>query len=390
MTAEFNLERLKDVILEVENAAKRDKPADIEAYLAALLQKRLKERGGLFPFAVPLWFRKDTNDLNVVENGSAPEHINSSSGDLDEHFVPPKHQTRRASVSAESMTPQNSKWTKVVIPKTDAQKNRINNCIKNNFLFRHLEEEQRRIVMDAMFEKQVKKGDTVIKQGDEGDYFYVVETGIYEIWKSMDGGPEKKLDKEIKGEASFGELALMYNAPRAATIKAAEDGILWALDRVSFRMILMESTSSKRRMYESFLEEVPFLMSMEPYERQKIADALESLAYKDGEVVIKQGDKGEDFFIIESGRAKVTRVNDDGVVETVNELKRGEYFGELALLTNKPRQATVIAVGELKCAVLNRGAFDRLLGPCIDIIRRNARNYSVMKQRADLRDALEH
>ena len=182
----------------------------------------------------------------------------------------------------------------------------------------------------------------------------------------------------------------MYNAPRAATIKAAEDGILWALDRVSFRMILMESTSSKRRMYESFLEEVPFLMSMEPYERQKIADALESLTYKDGEVVIKQGDKGEDFFIIESGRAKVTRVNDDGVVETVNELKRGEYFGELALLTNKPRQATVIAVGELKCAVLNRGAFDRLLGPCIDIIRRNARNYSVMKQRADLRDALEH
>ena len=198
MTAEFNLERLKDVILEVENAAKRDKPADIEAYLAALLQKRLKERGGLSLLLFPSSFGKDTNIDNVVENGSALEQINSSSGDLDEHFVPPKHQTRRASVSAESMTPQNSKWTKVVIPKTDAQKNRINNCIKNNFLFRHLEEEQRRIVMDAMFEKQVKKGDTVIKQGDEGDYFYVVETGIYEIWKSMDGGPEKKLDKEIK------------------------------------------------------------------------------------------------------------------------------------------------------------------------------------------------
>lgn len=126
---------------------------------------------------------------------------------------------------------------------------------------------------------------------------------------------------------SFGELALMYNAPRAATVISTQECTLWALDRVTFRRILMENTSRKRRMYEEFLEEVTLLADLEPYERHKIADALDSVVYSDGDVVISQGDVGDAFYIIESGEAIVSQTDDNGVEHVMQSLKKGDYFG---------------------------------------------------------------
>ncbi|KAJ3201532.1 hypothetical protein HDU67_001236 [Dinochytrium kinnereticum] len=283
---------------------------------------------------------------------------------------------RRTSVSAESMAPTNDQdYVKVIIPKTDDQRSRIHSSIKNNFLFRSCDEEQYTDVVNAMSEKRVAKGEEVITQGGIGDYFYVVETGTLDVFVARSGqAPVWVADYGPGG--SFGELALMYNAPRAATITATDDCVLWALDRVTFRRILMENTSRKRRMYEAFLEEVPLLVSLEPYERHKIADALESLVFNDEDTVIRQGDSGDNFYIIEAGEATVTTTDKDGIEHEMPGLKKGDYFGELALLTNEPRRATVRAKGRLKVATLGKKAFVRLLGPVVDIIKRNAGNYS--------------
>ncbi|KAI0238870.1 cAMP-dependent protein kinase type II-alpha regulatory subunit [Lamellibrachia satsuma] len=64
---------------------------------------------------------------------------------------------------------------------------------------------------------------------------------------------------------------------------------------------------------------------------------------------------------------------DEGV--EINRCKKGDYFGELALLTKKPRAASAYAVGRTKCAVLDIEAFERLLGPCMDILKRNIHEY---------------
>jgi cAMP-dependent protein kinase regulator len=158
----------------------------------------------------------------------------------------------------------------------------------------------------------------------------------------------------------------MYNAPRAATVISTEaKSTLWALDRITFRRILMDSAFQRRRMYEAFLEEVPLLSSLKPYERAKIADALEPIKYPAGATIITEGDPGDAFYLLESGEAEAVK---NGV--SVKDYSRGDYFGELALLDDKPRAASVVAKTDIKVARLGRDGFKRLLGPVEDIMRR--------------------
>lgn len=303
----------------------------------------------------------DEDDDDVGEPVPPPPPANNS-----------HNRGRRTSVSAESMAPTtDSNYVKVVIPKSAEQTSRIQASIKNNFLFRSCDEEQYSDVVAAMAEKRVATGEEVIKQGGVGDFFYVVEIGTLDVFVSRNGAPMVKVTDYGPG-GSFGELALMYNAPRAATVIASSDCVLWALDRVTFRRILMENTSRKRRMYEQFLEEVDLLSSLEVYERHKIADALESLQFNDGDVIIKQGDVGDNFYLLESGEVSITRTDEKGVVHQLPGIKKGGYFGELALLNNEPRKASIIAKGKVKVATLGKKAFVRLLGPVVNIIRRNA------------------
>jgi cAMP-dependent protein kinase regulator len=172
----------------------------------------------------------------------------------------------------------------------------------------------------------------------------------------------------IEPGGSFGELALMYNAPRAATVISAEPGCtLWALDRITFRRILMDSAYQRRRMYEVFLSEVHILSTLSDYERSKVADALETQKFPAGSYIIKEGDPGESFYILESGRAAAYK---QGTDKPVMNYKKGDYFGELALLNDAPRAASVMAETDVKVATLGKAGFQRLLGPVEGIMRR--------------------
>jgi cAMP-dependent protein kinase regulator len=202
----------------------------------------------------------------------------------------------------------------------------------------------------------------------------VVEKGTFEVYVNPSGvlqpGPDGLGEKvtTIEPGGSFGELALMYNAPRAATVMSAEGGCtLWALDRITFRRILMDSTFQRRRLYESFLEEVPLLSSLTRYERSKIADALETQKYPAGTTIIKEGDAGEAFYLLESGEAEAFKAGTDGPVMNY---KKGDYFGELALLNDAPRAASVVSKTDAKVAKLGKDGFQRLLGPVESIMRR--------------------
>ena len=225
----------------------------------------------------------------------------------------------------------------------------------------------------GMSEKRVVAGQVVIEQGEEGDNFYIVEAGRYAV--EVDG----KEVVQIGPGGSFGELALMYNAPRAATVRALDNGILYAVDRFTFRRVIIDLAHEKRCKYMDFLKSLPLLAStLSDLEIGKIADALEEVQFSaPGDLVIKQGDPGDAFYIVLDGTAAVHR---DG--NHVGTLNPGDYFGELALLKRQPRAASISVQppGPLKCLRLGEADFVRLLGPLEELLKRNEEQYNQYKQ----------
>ncbi|KAH7326284.1 camp-dependent protein kinase regulatory subunit [Stachybotrys elegans] len=312
-----------------------------------------------------------------------------------DHYPAQYNFGRRTSVSAESLKPSSDSydnWSPPFHDKTADQLDRLKKSIEGNFLFSHLEEEQSAQILGALVEKPIPaKGIKVIVQGDAGDFFYVVEKGSFDVFVNSSGalqpGPDGMGTQvgNIQAGGSFGELALMYNAPRAATVISAEPGCtLWALDRLTFRRILMESTFARRRMYESFLEEVPLLSTLTPYERSKIADALETQRFAPGSVIIREGDVGTSFYLLESGEADAYKGDSNN---KVLHYTKGDFFGELALLNDAPRAASVVASTDVKVATLGKDAFQRLLGPVEGIMRRT--KYEGVKSGVEDTDPLE-
>lgn len=147
-------------------------------------------------------------------------------------------------------------------------------------MFQCLDENELKIVIDAMEEKKFKAGDEVIRQGEDGEVLYVVDSGELDCFKVFKKGDPEKYLKTYKPGESFGELALLYNAPRAATIRGKTDSILFALDRETFNHIVKDAAAKKREYYENFLSKVELLKDMDPYERLQIADALKQQKFK--------------------------------------------------------------------------------------------------------------
>nr|BAN20503.1 cAMP-dependent protein kinase R1 [Riptortus pedestris] len=279
---------------------------------------------------------------------------------------------RRGGISAEPVTEEDAtSYVKKVVPKDYKTMAALSKAIAKNVLFSHLDENERSDIFDAMFPVNFLPGETIIQQGDEGDNFYVIDQGEVEVYVNSE------LVTTIGEGSSFGELALIYGTPRAATVKAKTAVKLWGIDRDSYRRILMGSTIRKRKMYEGFLSRVSILESLDKWERLTVADALEPVSFSDGETIVRQGEPGDDFYIIVEGTALVLQCRGEGdTAVEVGKLGPSDYFGEIALLLDRPRAATVVAKGPLKCVKLDRARFERVLGPCADILKRNITQYN--------------
>ena len=288
----------------------------------------------------------------------------------------------RVSVSAEVYGFYNKKQNFVpkIIQKNEDQMNRIKGKIISSFIFSSLEKKDLEVVINAMEEKKFHLDDKVITQGEDGDCLYIVETGTLNCYKTFSSESAPKLLKTYQSGDSFGELALLYNCPRAATIICSSDEcILWSLDRETFNNIVKEAAQKKREKYENFLKNVDILSTIDSYELGQICDSLKDGYYKKDDYIIKEGELGDVFYILEEGNCNATKTLEPGKPETIiNELKEGDYFGERALIRGEPRYANIIVTSNTaKVISLDRLSFTRLLGPIMEILKRNIDKYQV-------------
>jgi len=172
--------------------------------------------------------------------------------------------------------------------------------------------------------------------------------------------------------ACFGELALIYNAKRAATITATSTCTLWSLDLRTFRRMLATASSSQTMARIEFLRRVPLLKNLANEQVSKLAGALTSQTYADGDTIIRQGECGNAFFLVKDGTVKCTQCKQDREVDLLT-LGTGDYFGEMALLLDEPRHANVTAVGHVEVLSLEKEDFTKLLGPVREVLSHQMR-----------------
>jgi len=294
--------------------------------------------------------------------------------------------SRRAGVASESIDNQQIKdYVKPVHPKDEVQKTAITTFLKDNVkmqvLVGHLDTEKIADVVNAFYPKRFETGKTILKQGDEGDCCYMIANGDVAVFVARPGHQLGENDLGTKvcdlgAGALFGELALMYNAPRAATVTATTAVDVYVLDKIDFKMLLVQSSQAQYAQYEGWLREVDILKTLNNYELTRLADILSPDSYSAGEAIVTQGEEGQRFYILEEGTVAAYISGDAGEMEVMTYDKQGSYFGEVALLRAEPRKATVRATGKgCRVVSVSKEDFSAVLGPISDILGRQAESY---------------
>jgi CRP-like cAMP-binding protein len=181
----------------------------------------------------------------------------------------------------------------------------------------------------------------------------------------------------------LGELAILYHCQRTATIKAATDCKLWAIERQCFQTIMMRTGLIRQAEYTDFLKSVPIFKNLPEDTLIKISDVLEETFYANGDYIIRQGARGDTFFIISKGTVKVTKkMQDSNEEKYIRTLGKGDFFGEKALQGDDLRTANIIVDNPegTYCLVIDRETFNQLISN-LDEIRTKYKDESVDRKR---------
>jgi len=251
-----------------------------------------------------------------------------------------------------------------------------------------LDDQRVKQIIDVVWKEEVPSGKELIVEGDwVADYFYIVQDGSFEVFVTQEGDASHVQSAESAlspGDAtcvstigkggSFGELALLYLVPRAATVRAVTDSVVWVIDRMSFKSIVAKVSDEKVKDYVKYLDRVELLDPLLADEKLAVAQALVEMHFEKDDVILRQGEPGTTFYIMYEGEVAIIK---DGAESTRLEAKpsanRAQVFGERALLNVEPRAATVQVTSDTaKAFALDQDSFNLLLGPLSEIIHRGA------------------
>uniref|UniRef100_H2YVX4 cGMP-dependent protein kinase n=1 Tax=Ciona savignyi TaxID=51511 RepID=H2YVX4_CIOSA len=306
-----------------------------------------------------------------------------------------------------------------LVPKQPHTKTLIRGAILENDFMKHLEDCQIEEIVDCMYPVEYSNGSCIIKEGDVGSLVYVLEDGKVAVTKAG-----AHLCNMGAGKV-FGELAILYNCTRTATVKGKRfvrvrwlfkikitPGIirhsatsapistrfifcfytatthvrLWAIDRHCFQAIMMRTGLLKHSEYLEFLTSVPTFSGLGEDLLRRIVDVMEECHFDYGDYIIRQGAIGDTFYIISKGNVEVTKrksASSESVV--IRKLAKGDWFGERALQGEDLRTANVVVEDRegATCLVIDRQSFTQLIGDLDSVKQRKYDEVPELSKKSD-------
>ncbi|RXN18612.1 cGMP-dependent kinase 1-like protein [Labeo rohita] len=266
----------------------------------------------------------------------------------------PEVRQSRAAVMAPEQIPEVLEISANRVNKTASEKAQIVKAIGKNDFLRRLDEEQISMMVDLMKALECRPGDDIIREGTEGDSMYIVAEGEVKVTQAG-----RDLRTLSSGNV-FGELAILYNCKRTASVKAVTVVKLWCIERQTYRSIMTNKSKKKREQLMGFLKTARTLKALNVVQLSKIIDSMEEVKFQNNEVIVREGAEGNTFYIILRGEVLVTKkVN--GQQKIIRKMGEGEHFGELALIREILRTATCTAVGAVTCFSIDKEVFEETI-----------------------------
>jgi len=240
-------------------------------------------------------------------------------------------------------------------------------------LFAGLPDEVLWATAERMLLRHVPAGEMVFAEDTPGDALYLIDSGAVEILSH--GRPGASVLSRLGVDQFFGEMALLTGRPRSAAARAVAHSNLWVLYRSDFEELvnrypaislsLSKSLSERladmdKRFTESHLRGLKLLSGLSPSQLEDVSRRLKPIRFRQGDTLLREGAPGDEMYFIESGRVQVIRGSGSGAL-LLAELGAGDLIGEMALLTGRPRCATVVALSEVNVWAMGRADFDEMV-----------------------------
>lgn len=235
-------------------------------------------------------------------------------------------------------------------------------------LFSQLAREPFAAVVEALEARKLPLGQPVVEEGDHGASMFALVEGRVAVVRHLEGGERRKVGELTEG-SFFGELALISEGPRLASVLTLEPVVLLELTRERLSQVIRRfpvvgqvvQSFYRERMVENLLRSNPVFTPLKPEQKQAVAREFALREVKAGEVVLEQGREGDAFYLLLRGRCTPYHVQADGKERAYPPLREGDVFGEISLLLGKPVTATVRAEVSSVVLKLDREAFERLI-----------------------------
>lgn len=239
--------------------------------------------------------------------------------------------------------------------KTKSDIKMIESALDTHFILKNLDLDGKSIIIEKMKHYSIGAKEVIFHQGNPADCFFVLASGRLEVLVN-----EVRVNT-INPGTGFGELALIDNCARSATVRTLEKSILWGLDRKTFKISVESLNATNYSENLQFLESVPIFQTFTNTQKELLMFAMTTQLWLAGEKIVKEGDTGESFFIIKDGVVTCTQKGIE-----LRQMTKGNFFGEQALLNRCVRTATVTALTDAKILSIGRSTILTVLGNSLE------------------------